>query len=293
VRGFSEIKMATISPAINSSQNNFYEFDSFGVDVERRLLLRDGVPVALMPKAFETLLALIGSGGRVMSKAEMMSVIWPDSYVEESNLAQNIFLLRRAFGEGKREHRYIVTIPGAGYRFIPRVRRAERKPARAGLAADEQAINSVAVLPFKPLCASEADRFLGLGIADALIRRLSGLKAIKVLPTAAVLRFAESTQDPWRDANLLGVDALLDGFYQRDGAQLRVSVQLFRTEDGITLWAAKFDEEFTNLFAVQDSVSEQVMTALSLKLFVGGGEERPPHLAVVRDTQETRLRRCL
>jgi DNA-binding winged helix-turn-helix (wHTH) protein len=284
--------MATINPAINSSQNSFYEFDSFGVDVERRLLLRDGVPVPLMPKAFETLLALVRSGGRVMSKAEMMSVIWPDSYVEEGNLAQNIFLLRRAFGEGKNEHRYIVTIPGAGYRFIPRVRRAERKPARGVSTAEEQTINSVAVLPFKPLYEREADRFLGLGIADALIRRLSALKAVRVLPMAAVLRFAESTQDPWRDANLLGVDALLDGFYQREGEKLRVSVQLFRTEDGITLWAAKFDEEFTNLFAVQDSVSEQVLTALKPKLCLGR-EERPTHLAVVRDTQETRFRRCL
>jgi len=292
MRGFGESKMATINTAINSSQINFYEFDSFGVDVERRLLLRDGVPVPLMPKAFETLLALVRSSGRIMSKAEMMSVIWPDSYVEESNLAQNIFLLRRAFGEAKNEHRYIVTIHGAGYRFVPRVRRAYGKPARAGLAADEQAINSVAVLPFKPLYTVEAEKSLGLGIADAIIRRLSHLKAIKVLPMAAVLRFAESANDPWRDASLLGVDALLDGFYQRDGEQLRVSVQLFRTEDGITLWAAKFDEEFTNLFAVQDSVSEQVMTALKLKLLMGG-EERQPHLAVVRDTQETRLRRCL
>lgn len=293
MRGFSERKMEIINTALNSSQNDFYEFDSFGVDVERRLLLRDGVPVPLMPKAFETLLALVRSDGRIMSKAEMMSVIWPDSYVEESNLAQNIFLLRRAFGEAKNEHRYIVTIPGAGYRFIPRVRRAYGKPARAGLSVDEQAINSVAVLPFKPLYAGDADRFLGLGIADAVIRRLLGhLNAIKVLPMAAVLRFAESTHDPWRDANLLGVDALLDGFYQRDGEKLRVSVQLFRTEDGTALWAAKFDEEFTNLFAVQDSVSEQVLTALKHKLFVGG-EERPPHLAVVRDTQETRFRRCL
>lgn len=284
--------MATINPAMNNSPNNFYEFDSFSVDVQRRLLLQDGVPVPLMPKAFETLLALIRGGGRIMSKAELMSMIWPDSYVEESNLAQNIFLLRRAFGEAKNEHRYIVTIPGAGYRFVPRVRRADAKPARGLLPADEQAINSVAVLPFKPLCAGEADGFLGLGIADALIRRLSSMKAVRVLPTAAVLRFAETSQDPWRDACLLGVDALLDGFYQRDGEQLRVSVQLFRAQDGITLWAAKFDDEFTNTFALQDSISEQIAKALSLKLCVGS--EARPHLAVVRDTQEeTRFRRCL
>jgi DNA-binding winged helix-turn-helix (wHTH) protein len=289
--------IATINPATNGSSISFYEFDSFTVDVQRRLLLHDGMPVSLMPKAFETLLVLIRGGGRIMSKAEMMSLIWPDSYVEESNLAQNIFLLRRAFGEGKHEHRYIVTIPGAGYRFVPRVRRADAKPSRTVPAADEQTINSIAVLPFKPLYAVEDDRSLGLGLADALIGRLSQLKSVRVLPTAAVLRFAESSPDPWRDANLLGVDALLDGFYQRDGEQLRVSVQLFRVQDGITLWAAKLDEEFTNPFALQDSISEQVAKALSLKLCGGCGGEVRPHLAVVRDTQpeeeETRFRRCL
>src|SRR4051812_46509864 len=253
--------IATINPATNSPSINLYEFDSFSVDVQRRLLLRDSVPVPLMPKAFETLLVLLRGGGRIMSKTELMSLIWPDSYVEEGNLAQNIFLLRRAFGEGKNEHRYIVTIPGAGYRFVPRVQRADTKPPRGLPTTDEQTIQSLAVLPFKPLSAVEADRSLGLGIADALIGMLSSLKTVRVLPTAAVLRFAETAHDPWRDACLLEVDALLDGFYQRDGEQLRVSVQLFRVQDGITLWAAKFDAQFTSPFALQDSISEQVSKA--------------------------------
>ncbi len=258
--------------AMNDPRKNFYEFDSFRVDVPRRLLLREGSPVGLTPKAFETLLVLARSGGRVLSKDEMMTAIWPDSFVEESNLAQNIFLLRRALGEGKGEHRYIVTVPGSGYLFAPRVRAADAPPeARQGYDVDEELIGSVAVLPFRPLAGGEDDDSLGLGLADALITRLSGMSGIRVLPTSAVLRLSEAARDPRRAGEELGVEAVLDGLYQRGGEKLRVSVQLVRASDGLTLWAAKFDEEFTDLFAAQDSVSEQAARALAPQL---GGARR-------------------
>lgn len=254
---------------MSTSPKDFYEFDSFRLDVQRRLLLHDGSNVRLTPKAFETLLALVRSGGRLVSKDELMSEIWPDSFVEESNLAQNVFLLRRALGECKSEHRYIVTVPGAGYRFVPRVKEVAAHSNGGGAHAggdDERAIGCVAVLPFRPLAVGEAETFLGLGLADSLITRLSGLRGVKVLPTSAVLRSGETSHDPLRAGRELGTDALLSGLYQRDGEKLRVSVQLIRVRDGVTLWADKFDEQFTNLFAVQDSISEQVAKALALKL---------------------------
>ncbi len=254
---------------MSTAPRDFYEFDSFRLDLRRRLLTHEGAAVRLPPKAFDTLLALVRSGGRVVTKDELMAEIWPDSFVEESNLAQNVFLLRRALGEDKSEHRYIVTAPGAGYRFAQRVREFDAAPAEAShdpAAEDEEAVGRVAVLPFKPLGGGDAESFLGLGLADALIMRLSSLRDLKVLPTSAVLRFGEPSQDPWRAGRDLCVDAVLVGLYQRDGEQLRVSVQLVRVRDGVTLWAEKFDGRFTNLFAVQDSISEQVAKALAPKL---------------------------
>ena len=252
----------------------FYEFGPFRVDAQRHLLLRGGEAIPLAPKVFETLLALVRGGGRLLKKGELMEAVWPDTFVEEGNLAQHIFTLRKALGEGKGEHRFIVTVPGEGYRFVAPVKVSE-SPPRAGRpeeAGEGWPPASLAVLPFKTLTAAEGDEVLGLGMADALIMKLSGLRLVKVRPTTAVLRYAGAGQDPLTAGRELGVDALLDGYYQRHGEQLRVSVQLVRVSDGGTLWAAKLDEGFTNFFAVQDSVADHVAERLELEL--SGAERR-------------------
>ena len=94
-----------------------YAFGPFLVDSETCELRRDGDPVALAPKAFATLLLLIEAGGRLLTKDELMKALWPDTFVLEANLSQTIFTLRKALGESGSEPRYIVTVPGRGYRF--------------------------------------------------------------------------------------------------------------------------------------------------------------------------------
>src|SRR5271169_4354065 len=98
--------------------NQLYEFGPFRADGLRRLLFRDGQPVPLTSKAFDTLLVLILNRSRVLEKEELLKTIWPNSFVEEANLAQNVSALRKALGEIPGEHRYIATIPGRGYRFV-------------------------------------------------------------------------------------------------------------------------------------------------------------------------------
>lgn len=95
-----------------------YEFASFRLDVVTRMLWRDGEPVLLTSKVFETLLALLESRGETLDKDALLSRVWPDTVVEEKNLTVNISTLRKALGENPREHRYIVTVPGRGYRFV-------------------------------------------------------------------------------------------------------------------------------------------------------------------------------
>ena len=106
---------------MKAQEPHTYEFDEFRVDAVRRVLLRRGEPVALTPKVFDTLLYLVGNGGRVLGKDELMKALWPDAFVEENNLTQSISSLRRALGEAKGENRYIVTVPGHGYRFAAEV----------------------------------------------------------------------------------------------------------------------------------------------------------------------------
>lgn len=99
-----------------------YEFGPFRVDPDKQILLRENHQVPITSKAFETLLMLLRNSHEVVSKEDLMRAIWPDSVVEESNLSQNIFMLRKALGDTPEERRYILTIPGRGYRFVSEVR---------------------------------------------------------------------------------------------------------------------------------------------------------------------------
>src|SRR5215831_7512360 len=98
------------------------QFGPFRIDPEHRLLLRDGQPISLSSKAFDLLLVLVERNGEVVLKDDLMNHLWPDTFVEESNLGQHVFQLRKALGDRTQDHSYIVTIPGRGYRFVQQVR---------------------------------------------------------------------------------------------------------------------------------------------------------------------------
>ena len=98
-----------------------YEFGPFRVDPEKELLLRGSETVPLTPKTFQVLLVLVRHSQRVVTKDDLMKMVWPDTFVEEANLSRNIFLLRKALGETPQDHQYIVTVPGRGYRFAEEV----------------------------------------------------------------------------------------------------------------------------------------------------------------------------
>ena len=103
---------------MNRVARQFYTFDGFKVDASERLLFRDNREVPLTPKVFDTLLVLLENSSHVLTKKELMEQVWPDSFVEENNLAQNISILRKALGEGKDGEHYIQTVPKRGYRFV-------------------------------------------------------------------------------------------------------------------------------------------------------------------------------
>jgi TolB-like protein/Tfp pilus assembly protein PilF len=131
---------------------------------------------------------------------------------------------------------------------------------------------SIAVLPFRPLGTSTGDDYLGLGMADALIIKLSNIRQISVRPTSAVIKFAGETKtDPIAAGRELNVDSVLEGSIQRAGERVRVTVQLISVRESRPLWAHTFDERLTDIFTVQDSISTQVAQALTLKLT---GEEQ-------------------
>jgi TolB-like protein/Tfp pilus assembly protein PilF len=237
-----------------------YEFGEFQVDAARRLLLgRDGRVLPLTPKVFDTLLYLVEHADAVLDKDELMGAIWPQTAVEENNLNQNISVLRRVFGGNRTAHEYIVTVPGRGYRFVAAVK-------KHGLPATAVAIRSIAVLPFQPLVKEDRDAALEMGMADTLIARLSALRDMIVRPVSSISKYAGPGQDALLAGRELKVESVLHGSLQRCGNKIRVTIRLLNVSNGASLWAGTFDEEITDIFALQDAISERVVRALALEL---------------------------
>ena len=245
---------------------HLHEFGPFRLNAKERLLLNEGEIVPLTPKAFDMLLALVENSGHLLEKNELMQRLWPDSFVEEGSLAQNISLLRKALGESESQ-KFIETVPRRGYRFVASVR-------ELGGDADQirdRTIKSMAVLPFKSLGVDDGDEYLGIGIAETLTTRLSSQKLLTVRPTSAVLKYASPEKDTVVAGRELAVDSVLEGSIRRLGKRIRVTARLVSVPDDSVLWADKFDENFTDIFKVEDSISAKVAEALALKL---SGEER-------------------
>ena len=261
-----------------------YEFGAFRLDPSERLLLRENQTVQLAPKVFDTLIALVESSGRLVDKEELMSKLWPDTFVEEATLARNISDLRKALGESTGDTKFIETVPKRGYRFIADVKSVSsddftlivQRHIKSRVVFDEHLetdapVISIAVLPFRPISSEERDVFLELGIADALITRLSNISQMVVRPTSSVRRYTSLDQSSAAAGRELKVSHVLDGGIQRAGERIRVTAQLVSVEDGRCLWAGKFDERFTDIFNVEDLISEHVANALVAKL---SGEEK-------------------
>ena len=152
-----------------------------------------------------------------------------------------------------------------GLRLMPRGdRRAE------SYAPNE--VRSLAVLPFQTLGTSSRDEYLGLGMADALITKLGQTGKLTVRPTSAIQQYASTHLSPQAVGHEQQVDAVLDGRIQREGDRVRLTLQLIRVQDGAQLWADTFDRHFTDIFALEDALSE--MAAQSVRLKLTGEENR-------------------
>ncbi len=312
-----------------------YRFSDFTVDpMHRQLFDAEGKVISLTPKTFDLLLVLVESGGRIVTKDELMSTVWQDTFVEEANLAQTISMLRKALGDGRNENRFIITVPRHGYRFVPNIEEVFEKrntrtlinttlnppqtddvksiadvhtteekkektttaqkwhlPVGIGLGVllcvtlafvylnrnkepkNISDVKSIAILPFKNVGGKPEEEYIGQGLSEVLISKLSNIKTIMVRPTSAVLKYSVPSPDPKKIGNELNVDAIVIGGVQRIDEEIRVTVQLIRVSDNATLWAETFDDKFTNIFAVQDSISQKVATTLSVKLTQGEREQ--------------------
>lgn len=277
-----------------------YSFGPFRLDPAERRLLRHGQPVALTPKCFDLLVMFVENSGHLLGKEELLQRLWPDQFVEEANLSFNISNLRKALGEGQNGQHFIETVPKKGFRFVAHVdERGHDRPtpttkvslkiiagvitvsavvyfayglwARRAEGPIPSSARTIAVLPFKPLSMESRDESLEMGMTETLITKLSSINQLIVRPMSAVRKYTDARQNPIKAGEDVQADAVLDGSIQKAGDQVRVTVRLINVKTGAAIWADQFDAGFTDILKVQDSISERVTQALTLRL---SGEEK-------------------
>ncbi|NNF00668.1 MAG: hypothetical protein HKN25_16755 [Pyrinomonadaceae bacterium] len=324
-----------------------FKFNEFIFDIKNCQLIRDGSPIPLTQKSFEILQFLLTNRGRIVKKEEFLETLWEGSYVEEANLTQHIYMLRKALKQNGGENVYIETIPKNGYRFVAEVKELADKAlvgsdgvslvstrdyahevlsdqilldADIGnvhndasfVAADldetklhissfprllsiigialflalsiggyfyinrtssvgsvgANTRKSVAVLPFRQID-EQKDAKLGLGIADVLIAKLSNTKEVDVRPTTSIMRFSNDDHSDLYDVGrTLAVDCVISGTVQRDKDVVRVTAQLYDVNEKHPVWTAKFDEKYSDVFTLQDKITEKISQKLSAELGV-------------------------
>jgi DNA-binding winged helix-turn-helix (wHTH) protein len=189
----------------NRRIEELYEFGPFRVDPARETLLKEGVSVPLTPKTFQILLVLVRHGKEIVTKDDLMKTVWPDTFVEEANLSRNIFMLRKALGETAQDHRYIVTVPGRGYRLAEHVHLVPGQ--EFAIAAASHTKVQIEVKETKPWKWIALAALVLLIVAVALLRLVSrravlGGAVLGTKDTVVLGDFANSTGDPMFDETL-------------------------------------------------------------------------------------------
>ncbi|MGH9566630.1 MAG: winged helix-turn-helix domain-containing protein, partial [Candidatus Angelobacter sp.] len=247
-----------------------YEFGEFRIDTSRRMLLRNGDPVPLTPKVFDTLLHLVRRSGVILEKEELMRAVWPDTIVEENNLNQNISTLRRLLSDHRGDNRFILTVPGKGYRFVASVEIVEI----ATEGAPPQTI--LAVLPFENLGADPEREYLADGFTEEMIAALGQIDParLSVIGRTSVMAYKRTTKTAAEIGRELNSAYLIEGSLRAEGEKLRITARLIRARDQIQLWSAFYDSEPSSMLAFQRELSSALSDAIARHLRLQYSPER-------------------
>jgi DNA-binding winged helix-turn-helix (wHTH) protein/TolB-like protein len=282
-----------------------YQFGPFRYDSAQRLLFRDGELIPLVPKAIDTLQALLERRGQVVGKAELMKAVWPDCVVEDVGLARNISLLRKALGDNAEA--WIETIPKRGYRFaaelddtasrhdeaaqvdVPVLPQHADRPRRAWLVLMAILLGlggavywqfywpsrylprvgvsaSLAVIPFECLSPDLEREAFSQGFAETLVAEISKLKSVQVTSPSTVQRYRRLRIPTAVMARLLGLHVLVEGTAQKFGPQLRILVRLTDVHSGKLIWAEGYDASDSDIGQTQATVARAVAQQIGRRL---------------------------
>jgi len=244
---------------------DIYRFGRFELNPSTRQVMIDNQPLPLGARAFDVLLALIERRDRLVTKNELLELVWPGVVVEENNLMVQVSALRKLLGGDA-----IATIAGRGYRFTltldqeaPLV--AAHPPDKLGAPFDEKT-PSIAVLPFVNVSNDEENEYFADGVAEELLNVLSKIKGLRVASRTSAFSFKGTQVDIPTIAGRLNVGAILEGSVRKAGNRVRITAQLIHVATDSHLWSQTYDRTLEDIFAIQDDIAQSVVKELRTTL---------------------------
>jgi TolB-like protein/Flp pilus assembly protein TadD len=256
-------------------------FDNICIDTDRRELHRDGGLQPVEPQVFDLLEFLIRNRDHLVSRDDLLAAVWGGRIVSESTLASRINAARTAIGDNGQDQRLIRTILRKGIRFVGTVREEQRndaehapnyaaEPARSsGLPLPDRP--SIAVLPFSNMSGDPTQDYFSDGISEDIITGLSKLRWFFVIARNSSFVYKDKSVDIRQVGRELGVRYVLEGSIRKSGGRVRITVQLIGAETGKHLWAERYDRDLTDIFALQDEITKNVVAAIEPRLLEAEG----------------------
>jgi TolB-like protein len=251
-----------------------YSFDSYVLDINRRELRRGVERVELEPQVFDLLAFLIRARDRVASRDDLLDAVWNGRIVSESTLSSRINAARTAIGDDGTAQRLIRTLPRKGFRFVGDVSEqdvlptpepaAQVAPVAGGIRPGNTGPDgpSIAVLPFTNMSDDPESDHIADGIAEDIITALWRYGGLTVIARNSSFAYKGRAVDIREIGRELGADYVLEGSVRRYQASLRITAQLIESASGTHLWADRFDVGPTDVFEVQDRITERAVAII-------------------------------
>ena len=257
----------------------FFHFGPFRMDLLEHRLWREDEEVALTPKAFDTLLVLVRNSGRLVAKEELLKSVWPETFVNDATVAQNIFTLRKALG-GSEGDPFIQTIPKRGYRFVAAVTQVwdgsvnvsgDQVETADSIRWGETITRSLAVLPLINETEDPNAEYLCDSLTESLVNSLSLLPGVQIKACSVVLHYkGRDVQEAGRE---LGVEAVLVGRVLQFYKKTFIRMELVDVENGWQVWGEEYNEKISDMHKLQGTVTKGVSEKMRLK-FKGEQQHR-------------------
>jgi TolB-like protein len=253
-------------------------FSDHRLDTDRRELRRGSEAIAVEPQVFDLLVYLVENRDRVVSKDDLLSSIWGGRIVSDSTVTSRINAARKAIGDSGETQKLIRTIARKGFRFVGDVRGPDagepahadaaeegREPPRPALPLPDRP--AIAVLPFTNMTGDPAQEYFSDGISEDIITALSKLRWFFVIARNSSFIYKGKAVHLKQIADELGVGYVVEGSVRKVGERVRITGQLNDATTGSHIWAERYDRDLADVFAVQDEITEAIVTAIEPQLY--------------------------